>query len=95
MNVKIVSVGVGSSGVGEGVTVAVARSAGVAEADTTGRSSVAVAGIAISRLIYSDPGQVTCQHNKYKNKTKCNNGIIFFHGSLLAINYPSFWNSNQ
>jgi hypothetical protein len=90
-----VIVGVGSSGVGEGDIVAVDRSAGVEEADTTAMSSVAVAGTGSAVWFTVVPGMLHASMTNIRIKLNAIMELFFFMGSLLATNYHSFWYSNQ
>jgi hypothetical protein len=90
-----VCVGVGSSGVGEGAAVAVARSAGIAEADTTGIFSVTVAGTGTAGWFTVTPGRLHASITNIRIKLNVIMELFFFMGSLLATNYHSFWYSNQ
>jgi len=89
---EIASVGVGNSGVGEGVSVAVARSSGVGE--LTAIMGVAGEDAVVGSALWR-PGRLHARMAKIRSRLNVKTEVFFFMVSLLMDNYHSFCKSNQ
>jgi hypothetical protein len=90
---EIASVGVGSSGVGEGDSVA-ADISSVGVAELMGAAGV-FEGAITAGPAPSGFGMLHAKTTNIRTKLNVKMKLFFLMGSLLAINYHSFCNPNQ